>query len=522
MIFRSPDGSRPGRILQRLAMWRRLGASEAPQSPDTPTHLGEEAGAVAASLLLKANERLLLASIRAQIEAESAAEAYQEIARRAEHDPLTQLPNRVLLLDRFDQAIAGAKRHGSRLALLFIDLDDFKQINDAHGHGTGDQVLRLVAKRLTSSVREADTVSRHGGDEFLILLPEISQPSDAALIAEKVLTALGAPAIVGDHIFLLSASVGVSTYPEDGFTGEELIERADGAMYRAKGRKDGSSHVAETQEHLGSPVAPRALNRLEQAILHYEATQERLIETNRRLSAEVESARGLLAEAQTAHLRQTAFMAGLAQDLNTPLLPSQETSPELEHRVAGQQPVDMSNLIDDVVIACRSWIEAREQHLSVQLPTLRHMVLGDSKTLTKAIYNLLENASKYTQTGGDISVLAKVVNRFLEVTVSDNGRGIDAPTLAGLFQPFVRAPQTAELGEVGLGLGLTQVRQSVEAHGGRVAAASAGRGLGSQFLLTLPLIGAALASAVPFHGSEDWLQLDLPGTPVAADRFLFF
>ena len=131
------------------------------------------------ALLVKANERLILESLRAQVEAESAMQALHEVSHRAEHDPLTELPNRVLLLDRFEQAIASAKRHGSRLALLFMDLNEFKQINDTHGHGTGDQVLKLVAQRLASSVREADTVSRHGGDEFLILLTEVSQASDA-------------------------------------------------------------------------------------------------------------------------------------------------------------------------------------------------------------------------------------------------------------------------------------------------------------------------------------------------------
>jgi diguanylate cyclase (GGDEF)-like protein len=169
----------------------------------------------------KANERLVLQSIRAQVEAESAVQAFEEVSRRAEHDPLTQLPNRVLLLDRFEQAIVSAKRHGSRLALLFLDLNDFKQINDTHGHGMGDQVLKLAAKRLTASVRGADTVSRHGGDEFLILLSEISNASDAALIADKVLAALEAPAKVGENVFLLCASIGISIYPDDGLKAED-------------------------------------------------------------------------------------------------------------------------------------------------------------------------------------------------------------------------------------------------------------------------------------------------------------
>ena len=104
----------------------------------------------------------------------------------AEHDALTDLPNRLLLNDRLARAIALARRYGRRLAVLFLDCDRFKHINDTLGHAIGDQVLRSVARRLTTCVRESDTVSRHGGDEFLILLSEVDQPEDAGLIAEKI------------------------------------------------------------------------------------------------------------------------------------------------------------------------------------------------------------------------------------------------------------------------------------------------------------------------------------------------
>jgi diguanylate cyclase (GGDEF)-like protein len=509
--FRFRETSTPKRVLQQIATWARRRRPPPASRQPQPTRTEEEGEAIKAAQLVQANERLILESLRAQIEAESAVQALHEVSRRAEHDPLTQLPNRVLLLDRFEQAIASAKRHGGRLALLFLDLNEFKQINDTHGHGTGDEILKLVARRLSSAVREADTVSRHGGDEFLILLTEVSQASDATLIADKVLSALGAPATVGEHVFLLSASIGVSVYPEDGVRAEDLIERADGAMYRAKRQGEGSSHVSESEAHLGAPHAPRALNRHERAIIEYQKRQERLLEANRQLAAAVDDAQELLAAAEQARRRQTEFMVVLAHDLCTPLAPPHATVAELE-RIGADQPllgqvqdnlnrqvVDMGRLIEEAVNACRPALDGRRQHLSVHLPPERPAVLGDPVRLAQALCNLLENASKYTQKGGTISVSAAVADESLELTVADNGRGIDARTLPGIFEPFVRGADTADLEGAGLGLGLTLVRQFIEAHGGQVTATSEGQGCGSQFLVTLPLAVADRSAAIPVH-----------------------
>ena len=186
------------------------------------------------ALLLESNERLVVAAMRAQTDAVTTAIALDDMAQAAERDPLTQLPNRLLLLDRFSHAIAGAKRHGTQLALLFIDLDAFKPINDTHGHAVGDAVLKHVAACLSATVRSADTVSRHGGDEFLVLLTDVSQPADAALAASKLLAAVGAPFAVGDQRLALTASIGIALYPDDGDAPPALIQRADAAMYRAK------------------------------------------------------------------------------------------------------------------------------------------------------------------------------------------------------------------------------------------------------------------------------------------------
>jgi diguanylate cyclase (GGDEF)-like protein/PAS domain S-box-containing protein len=158
----------------------------------------------------------------------------EEMTRLAQHDSLTDLPNRILLADRISQAIAGARRHRARIAVMYMDLDGFKQINDSLGHPAGDRILKSVAKCLVSCVRSADTVSRLGGDEFVVLLSEISQPADASISARKVLNALTSLQEVGQPNLHVTASIGLSSYPEDGEDEETLIKNADAAMYHAK------------------------------------------------------------------------------------------------------------------------------------------------------------------------------------------------------------------------------------------------------------------------------------------------
>ncbi|HEX5842297.1 MAG TPA: EAL domain-containing protein, partial [Pseudomonas sp.] len=161
-------------------------------------------------------------------------EMTQKMAHLAQHDALTNLPNRALLNDRISQSIALAERRGSQLALLFLDLDNFKHINDSLGHGAGDQLLQAVALRLSSCVRSSDTVSRLGGDEFVVLLGESNSAEDAARTAEKILAALGAPHSIRDQQLHVTSSIGISTYPADALDAEGLIKSADTAMYQAK------------------------------------------------------------------------------------------------------------------------------------------------------------------------------------------------------------------------------------------------------------------------------------------------
>jgi diguanylate cyclase (GGDEF)-like protein/PAS domain S-box-containing protein len=180
----------------------------------------------------------------------------QRMTHLAEHDILTSLPNRGRLDERLEQGIALAQRHSRRLAVLFIDLDHFKHINHSLGHLIGDQLLRAVALRIKPCVRSSDTVSRNGGDEFIVLLSEISDAEDAALIADKIRAAVLEPYTIANHLLQLTASIGVSVYPEDGADPETLIQCADTAMHHAKDRgrnrnqffKEAMNlHVAERQ-----------------------------------------------------------------------------------------------------------------------------------------------------------------------------------------------------------------------------------------------------------------------------------
>ena len=157
-----------------------------------------------------------------------------QVIHLAEHDFLTGLPNRLLLNDRLGQAIAHAQRNHGIIALLFLDLDGFKHINDSLGHPAGDKLLQSVAKRLTACIRNPDTVSRQGGDEFLVVLQDIARPEDAAVTAQRILDCVAQIHFVDNHNLLVTASIGISIYPDDGFNAETLIKNADTAMYQAK------------------------------------------------------------------------------------------------------------------------------------------------------------------------------------------------------------------------------------------------------------------------------------------------
>ena len=174
-------------------------------------------------------------------------EAEEFINFQAYHDLLTRLPNRALFKDRLNISVAQARRNHSKVAVMFLDLDRFKVVNDTLGHAMGDRLLQSVAMRLEHCIRKCDTLSRFGGDEFTLLLPSISSAEDARTIAKKVIKTLKEPFLLGDHEVFVGVSIGISIFPNAGDTVEQLIQNADVAMYHVKGRgKDGYQFFSDT------------------------------------------------------------------------------------------------------------------------------------------------------------------------------------------------------------------------------------------------------------------------------------
>jgi diguanylate cyclase (GGDEF)-like protein len=177
-------------------------------------------------------------------------EAEEVINFQAYHDLLTRLPNRALLKDRLALAIAQAERNKRKLAVMFLDLDRFKIVNDTLGHTTGDRLLKAVANRLQSCLRSGDTLSRFGGDEFMLLLPEVRTRDDVVVIAAKILERLSAPFSIDGHELFVGASIGIALYPEAGGSEEALIQNADIAMYHVKGgRRNSYQFFSEEMNH---------------------------------------------------------------------------------------------------------------------------------------------------------------------------------------------------------------------------------------------------------------------------------
>ncbi|EHP28768.1 sensory box protein [Sulfurimonas gotlandica GD1] len=199
------------------------------------------------------------------------------LSHQAHHDALTGLPNRVLFNDRLEQAIEKAKRSNSKIALLFIDLDHFKEINDSLGHDVGDEILKTVTTRLNESKRDEDTLARLGGDEFTIILEDLHQVQDSSLIANKVLESLSKSMNVNDNVLYVSSSIGISIYPDDGVSTKDLLKFADSAMYKAKdeGRNNfqyyNSTLTELAFERVVMEASLRAALKNEEFIVYYQA-----------------------------------------------------------------------------------------------------------------------------------------------------------------------------------------------------------------------------------------------------------
>ncbi len=192
-------------------------------------------------------------------------DAENELRRLANYDSLTDLPNRTLLLDRINHGIDHADRHGSRMGLFFIDLDRFKQVNDSLGHKAGDQLLQIVAQRLTNLLRKDDTVARLGGDEFVVMVEEVKDPDRLSTLAKELIDLLEAPIQLGNQTVSVSSSIGIAIYPGDAKNAEELLRNADLAMYHAK--EQGRSNFQYFTQHMNQKAQQRLLleNRIKKA-----------------------------------------------------------------------------------------------------------------------------------------------------------------------------------------------------------------------------------------------------------------
>lgn len=184
--------------------------------------------------LLHINQLLVLALVQADAINAGISETLAKQKHLSQYDELTGAPNRRIMQDRTQQLINGSARRQQIFAMLFIDLDHFKPVNDRYGHLVGDKLLQQVVCRINQTIRASDTLSRHGGDEFLLLLPEVTHFSAACAIAEKIQLALSAVYRIDDNHIFLSASIGIALFPEDGRSFSSLVNKADCAMYRAK------------------------------------------------------------------------------------------------------------------------------------------------------------------------------------------------------------------------------------------------------------------------------------------------
>ena len=485
--------------------------------------------------LVHANERLVLSALDAQAQAQAVRDDLGVLAKASQRDVLTDIPSRSLTLDRLETAIASSRRHDRKLGVLFVDMDAFKRINDSLGHAAGDRVLQAAARRLTGAVRQSDTVGRFGGDEFLVILPDIDGAAEAALVAAKMLAAMSE---VGDEEAAMSASIGIALYPQDALASAELVDCADKAMYRAKAHGGGHSEFYDARvfaQPLAASSWDGATARTGDPSLSAPWHQARLAdlrEANEHLVLAVVSAQALQSKAEDIHQRQVMFLAMVAHELRNPLNPIRMATELLQHAQANEgllgqvqgilrrQVSHLARLVDDlldgaragagkfrlecgrialrevlapVIDAARPAIAQRQQTLTTCLPSETVLVHADPLRLAQVFSNLLDNASKYTQRGGELGVALDCVGDIATLRISDNGIGISAEALPQIFELFVQEPHARAHDRQGLGLGLAIVRELVEAHGGTIVAASPGRGLGSEFVVTLPVLldGAA-------------------------------
>ena len=488
----------------------------------------DEFSKLRASQVAETSEMLVVAAAHADTVAQSAVTSLDELNLYSQLDELTGLPTRTLLLDRLENTLASAQRRGARFAVVFLDLDGFKQINDGFGHAAGDVVLQVATQRLQGLVRETDTVSRHGGDEFILLFPEIGRAADLVPVADKILAALAAPMRVADEELAISASIGIAVYPEDGRDAATLLSNADAAMYRSKkrGRGNYEFHAEASEAGASEPPPAAPLARRSDVFAEHEAHLRALRGANRELLEAARNDQKMRAHAELAYQRQIDFVAMASHAMRTPLLaiklmvamlkrgePASKAAAERLETVE-QQSRHLARLIDDLLDgsrvgggkfkldcatlsldavlesaaeAARPALAGKKQGLHLRRSPVAGAVFADSMRLTQLFANLLNNASRRAPEAGSVWFAAAMQGAEAIFTVADDGAPIREEALGRIFELYT-LDNSLPHGEAGLGIGLAVARELARAHGGSILARNTAGDAGSEIVVALPAV----------------------------------
>lgn len=482
--------------------------------------------------ILTASEMLAVTALHAQSASDEALNALNRSTRPFETDPLTGLPNRVLFRDRFSQALAHAKRRGGRVAVLFVDLDGFKAINDCYGHAVGDELLRHVARCLKAAGRDVDTVSRHGGDEFLVLLSEVANAGNAATFADKALKALSEPIRVGAEVMRVGASIGISLYPEDGEEQETLVRKADAAMYVAK--RNHTAYAFASAARAVTPVrtpvlrggADHADGLLETALDESRRTVADLTAVNERLTLSIKATEEARRAAEASAKQQAELLNVVAHELRNSLSPLQSASdvialvgtdaslmPRLElilrrqishitrlltdllevsrlnnSRLALQlRTVELVDLVRDVANSRGPVFERRRQSLQQNIAAQSLDVSGDPVRLRQLLETLFDGASAMAPEGNTMFLHVRSSGVWLRLDLSADPAVADAPDFSDAGKELTEVASELSVGD-GTGLSLLVVSELARSHGGSLRATQHVATMGWSFQLTLPLV----------------------------------